>query len=1175
MQAVRILFLLSGLLAGCGLLAQPVSPFLENLGQWPDAVTFRAQVPEATVWCERGAVLIDRFDAGAIARLHAGNAKLFDPDAPRTIAHHAVRLRFLGATGPRSVEGIGAQQGKYNFFLGDDPTRWASNVRGFATVVQHDLYPGIDLRIHRSGGVMKYDLVVAPQTDPAAIALTYDGADALQLIDGRLVVSTRLGNMIEEAPVAFQLDDAGHQTAVPCRYRLSKGRVTFIVGRYDPERELVIDPDLAFSSFSGSNADNFGYSATFDDRGHLYSGSSAFGQGYPTTTGAYDVTWNGGTGNMNVGTDIALTKWDTTGSELIWSTYLGGNGDDLPHSLIVNQANELIMLGTTGSTDFPTTDNAFQAAFAGGTSYTPFGIGTRYPHGTDMVLARLSANGDALLASTYIGGSGNDGINNAAALNFNYADDMRGEVELTPAGNILVASCTQSTDFPTTPGAYRTTHAGGSHDAVLFEFTPDLTTLNWSTYFGGTLADAAYSVELDSNGDIFIAGGTTSTNLPTTPDAYDTQYNGGTADAFVAKFTPDGSTLMASTYYGSVVYDQFYFINLDHEDNVYLFGQTAAPPGELIAGVTYSISTGGQLLSKFTNDLGTRLWSSRFGATSGPGVGIPNISPTAFLVDHCDKIYISGWGANIQVPLTTTGLPVTADAFQSTTDGQDFYLAVFDIDMSGLVYATFLGGAQSAEHVDGGTSRFDRRGRVYGAVCAGCGGHDDFPTTPGAWSSTNNSFNCNLAVFKFDMDAPLVIAGPDAEGPFCADEPINFTNHSQLGVTWLWDLGDGQTSTEGAPQHVYTEAGTYTVSLTAFNPDACNGQHTDSIEVVVLPAAPLLQPMDDLSICGATSGVVLTADAQGTADHWIWSSDASFSDTLNTSLNDSTFTLAPVVPGTYHVQASMDNGCTATAQVTVSSSLANASISPDISICADDTARIELSGLDPGSTIHWEPEASVLNGQGTAAIEVQPIAPTYFVATVTSPTGCIWTDSTLVEVSLMSGSIVTASVDQEIVLAGTTVHLLATPGSGVTYSWEPADLVSNAHIASPTATVYGTTTFVVTVSDGTCTGIDSVKVRVHELVCDDPDIFVPDAFTPNDDGSNDLLFVRGRHITDMDLKVFDRWGELVFSTTDQSVGWDGKYKGKLVEPAVFVYWLEATCADGQRYFTKGNVTVIR
>jgi len=135
--------------------------------------------------------------------------------------------------------------------------------------------------------------------------------------------------------------------------------------------------------------------------------------------------------------------------------------------------------------------------------------------------------------------------------------------------------------------------------------------------------------------------------------------------------------------------------------------------------------------------------------------------------------------------------------------------------------------------------------------------------------------------------------------------------------------------------------------------------------------------------------------------------------------------------------------------------------------------------------------------------------------------------------------------------------------------------VSDPTINNPTAFITQTTVFHVVISDGICTRSDSVAVTVYELNCDEPDIFVPDAFTPNGDGNNDVLFVRGRFIARMDLKIFDRWGELVFETTDQSDGWDATFKGKPVDPAVYVYWLEVTCGDGQEFFKKGNVTVIR
>jgi gliding motility-associated-like protein len=1155
-------------------LGQSTLNFIENRGQWPEAVTFRAEVDGAVLWCERGSFLIDRYDASAMANWHAGNVAAFDPNASRVVKHHALRLKFSGATGPVRSEGIGVQQGAYNYFIGNDKSTWASNAHAFSAVVQEDLYPGVDLRFRRGGEVLKYDLIVAAGSDPGVVHFTYEGAGKMELRNGILVVKTSLGDMQEAVPLAYQMRD-GREVPVECRYSLKGNEVGFNLGAYDPALELVIDPVLSFASYSGSTTDNFGYSATFDQQGFLYSGSSAFGQGYPTTTGAYDVTWNGGVGGGTTGTDIALSKWDTTGHFLIWSTFLGGSGDDLPHSLIVNDANELIVLGTTGSANFPTTTGALQSAFGGGTAFSPQGIGTTYPNGTDMIVSRLSASGAQLLASTYVGGSANDGINSAVALKYNYADEMRGEVEVTATGNILVASCTQSTNFPVTAGAYQMAIGGGTHDAVLFEFDPSLSTLVWSTYFGGSGADAAYSLEQDSGGNIFIAGGTTSLDLPVTLGTIGQSNNGGQADAFVASFSPNGGSLLSSTYYGSAAYDQFYFVDFDDADNVYVFGQTAAPTGELISNAAYSVSTGGQLLAKFNHGLTSVLWSSRIGATSGPGVGIPNISPTAFLVDYCDKIYISGWGSNIYIALTTTGLPVTPDAFQSTTDGQDFYLAVFDIDMSALSYATYFGGAESDEHVDGGTSRFDRRGRVYGAVCAGCGSHDDFPTTPGAWSSTNNSFNCNLGVFKFDFEAPLVIAGLAANDPLCAGGPVTFSNNSNLGTTYAWNFGDGNTSTETTPTHTYAAPGTYTVTLVASSTTACNTADSASIQITVLNAAPPLLVMPDTVLCGPSASLLLSATAGGQATQWTWSTTPGFGDMLNASTADSTALLQPVNAGTYYVRATAPGACAATGSVNISAALVDAAISPDIAICVDDNATISLSNIDAGSTIAWSPAGLIDAGQGTAQVQVSPSEATFFVAAVTSASGCFWTDSALVQVGLISGAAVTASVDQSVVLAGTTVQLEATPGTGVTYQWQPASAVSNPLIAAPTAIINASTVFYVTVSDGICSSMDSVFVKVHELLCDDPDIFVPDAFTPNGDGSNDVLFVRGLNIASLDFQVFDRWGETVFRTTDQKQGWDGAYKGKPVDPAVFVYWLKVGCKDGQDFFTKGNVSVIR
>jgi len=1164
---VRLLLFLSLVSPGSKVLAQQSMRFLANKGQWPQAVTHRAELPGAFIWVERGAVVVDRYDAELVNKAHANIH--FDPTTEQggLLRHHAVRLRFLSALPEASVEAALPLNGRYNFFLGNDPGKWAGDVSAYAQLTLRKVAPGCNAVFREGRNGLKYDLVLEAGADPAGIRFTYEGADKLQLRNGALLVHTSLGRLVERIPLAYQ-EVGGERRSVACTYTLKDGVVGVKPGAYDPALPLVIDPTLSFSTFSGSVSNNFGYTATFDNAGFLYAGSTAFGNEYPTTMGAYATTWAGGT------TDIAITKYDTTGTFLVWSTYLGGSAAEMPHSLIVDDNDQLHVLGTTASANFPITAGAFDNTFGGGTAFTPVGLGLSYPNGSDMIVAKLSANGSQLLASTFLGGSGNDGLNSAPALKFNYADEVRGEVLLDGQGNVWVTSCTQSTNMPVTANAAQATFGGGTHDGYVARFNPSLTQLQYGSYIGGSGADAVYAGELDADGRLYVCGGTNSTDLATSAGAVNAGFNGGAADAFVARFSTNGNTIDRMTYWGSTAYDQAYFVELDGPGSVYLFGQTSAPAGQLIFNAPYNVPSGGQFITKLSPDLDAVQLSSRVGI----GDGNPDISPTAFLVDVCDKIYTSGWGSSaggLGGQLTTTGLPVTPGAIQTTTTGHDLYLAIFDINMTALDYATFYGGPISPEHVDGGTSRFDRRGRVYQSVCAGCQGNSDFPTTPGAWSATNNSGGCNNGVVKMDFDAPLVIANFTAPDTACAGSTIPFNNLSGGASGQTWDFGDGNGSTAVSPTHSYALPGVYTVTLTSTNPLSCNFTDAVSRTIVVVDAAPSLQAMNDTLICGPVDGFLLIATSFGTANSYTWSSNANFTDVLNASSADSTAFISPAVGGTYFVRVGTSPACRTTDSVTVVVSLATISLTGDSLICTNDSALLILNGADAGSTIVWEPASEILSGQGTAVATVAPIETTGYGVSVTSPAGCTWEGTITVSVSLIDGNTVSASVDQTIVAPGTVVQLSATPSSGVTYNWSPASGISDPTIFNPTATVAQTTTYVVTVSDGICTKSDSVTVTVYDAICGDPDIFVPNSFTPNNDGVNDLLFVRGRNITELEFMVFDRWGEKVFETRDQNIGWDGVFRGEAVGPAVFVYHLTAVCADGQRYFTKGNVTVIR
>ncbi|MFZ1686326.1 MAG: gliding motility-associated C-terminal domain-containing protein [Flavobacteriales bacterium] len=1223
----------------------------ENKGQWPAAVTFRAEASGATVWCERDGILLDLYDAQAVRHLHGTHSAHADEDASPAIRHHAVRLKFLGTKGAKTTEGKGPRSGYTNYFIGNDQSKWASNVLGFTNVYMAEVWPGIDVDVKSDANGLKYDFIVAPGADVSMIAFTYEGADGLDLRGENLVVKTSLGELVETIPsVSVEAPDG---TIAPgeATYALGKDMVVHLtVPGGTITGKVIIDPTLSFSTYSGSFSDNFGYTATYDGDGFLYSGSSSFGNGYPTTIGAYQTFWAGGDGQGTiVGTDIAITKYDTTGTFIVWSTMIGGQGDDLPHSLIVNGNDEVFILGTTGSPDFPTTSGAFDTSFNGGTNFSPQGIGVSYPLGSDMVVVRLNNNGSQLIASTHLGGSGNDGHNTSPDLKMNYADEMRGEVLLDANDNVYIISCTESSDFPITTNAAQPAFGGGTHDGVVVKMDASLTTLLFSTYCGGSSADACFGGELDEDGNLFICGGTSSTNLPVTSGAYQATFQGGQSDAFVIHMPSDGTTVDACSYYGSSTYDQSYFVDLDQEGNVFLFGQTLAPGNQLIFNAPYNVPNSGQFIAKLNNGLNNLLIGSRFGV----GDGTLDISPTAFLVDYCDKLYVCGWGSNIGIglPLGVAGMAITSDGYQTTTDGNDFYLAVFEVDMSSLFYGTFFGGGVSHEHVDGGTSRFDRRGRVYQSVCAGCGGNSDFPIepNPGAVSATNNSPNCNNGVFKFDFNFPIVVADFDVELA-CLPTPIIFENNSYGASGYLWLFGDSDSSVLASPTHVYADPGVYNVTLIAFNPNSCNEADTMVQQVVVLgntsydlpdtsvcqggqvqigllpipdptitylwsPATflsstavanPISTPQNtitysliisngfcadtveqtvtvdnalvdagpDTVICGANSSLTLTATASGAIDNYHWSSNPDFTDQLNTDPLDPSVSVSVTQTSTYWVMATA-GGCVGVDSVTVTVELVNPQLTGDSLICADETATLQVSGTPPGSTITWGPASDVDAGQGTSTAQVSPAETTDFTCNVTTPAGCVWNGTISVNVSEVNGSSVNATVDQTIVLPGTTVQLNAVPTSGVNYSWQPAGLVSDPNIANPTATVNQTTTFIVTVSDGICTKGDSVTVTVYELHCGIPDIYVPNAFTPNGDGNNDVLFVRGRYISSLEFKIFDRWGELVFSTTDQAKGWDATYKDKPVDPAVFVYWLKVRCADGQEYFEKGNTTVIR
>lgn len=1154
---------------------------LENKGQWDQPVLFRSKTQQQSVWVQQHGFIYDIRDYSAVKHSH------FNPQAQHENLSYqstVVAAHFVGSSAVQVIEKEKPSSHYYNYFIGNQASKWAAEVRAYETVILKELYSGIDLKIADNGHEFKTEWWCAPGSDPRLIQIDWKGAEHVRVDEqGNLVIRTPLGTITEGKPIAYALSN-GKKIPVACAYKLIDDRVSFQVGKYPPTATLVIDPTLIFATYSGSVTDNFGMTATYGYDGSAYSAGTIYGNAYPTPDNlAYDVTSNFTVINVSgsVTTDAFISRYSPDGSNMLWTTFLGGGdnvqGTETVHSLICDKQNNIYVYGVTSSLDFPTA-NGYQSTHGGGTSLSVQFNGTNFgAAGTDIFVSKFSANGHNLLGSTYMGGSANDGVNYKLSsgnytsvsaydsLSYNYGDQFRGEIMVDSLGNCIVASCTRSANFPIM-NAFQGT-IGGQQDGVIFKLSSDLSTLQWSSFFGGSNNDACYSVKIDSSYNVVFAGGTSSTNLPGTAGAYHANYQGGKADGFIGKLTPNGQTLIRSTYVGTTNYDQTFFVEIDRLDNIFVLGQSLGGLYPIVNATGNVFS--GQYISKFTPDLTNMLNSTTF----GNGNSNINISPAAFLVDICGNMYVSGWGANILQATPLSGMPISSNAFQSSpANGFDFYLAVFDRDFDGLLYGSYLGGNQAQEHVDGGTSRFDKNGIVYQSVCGGCGGHSDFPTTPGAWSNQNLSSNCNNLVFKFDFDLLPTAEFSTTDLIGCADFEVNFTNTSPPADSYVWDFGNGDTtSVIYSPTVTYTTPGSYLVQLTVTD-SICLLTDTAQINITVLPELSL-SVSNDTILCSPMS-MTFAASANGTSNQYVWSSNSNFTDTLNASPTDSTITVTPTETTTYYVQIG-NAACSKMDSVTVYFVGGSLTISGNDTICINDPTTLTAAISVPGITFDyiWSPASVLTPSSQDNVVTANPPISQWIYCDANGSNGCFDRDSIFVTVGNL-GATVTATANPLVVLPGETSVLSAAP-SGFTYSWTPTDGLSSPNSQQTNATVFETTNYTVSVSDGICTESATVQVKVMAVVCDRTFVYVPNAFSPNGDGENEMLYVRSAIATEIEFKVFDRWGELVFETTDINTGWDGTFRGKKLDPDVYDYYLRAVCVGGNEEIIKGNITLLK
>jgi hypothetical protein len=726
--------------------------FVENRGQFDERSCFVARWGGMTAYFTRDAFVLQLVSRPPQRHSRIDLGRNEETSANDDVFGANVFLTFEGASVDVAVEGSGELSGRYNYFIGNDPSRWRTEVPGYGAIRYRGLYPGIDVVVRTENGRLEYDLLLAPGAEPAEIVVHCEGAESLCIDeDGSLVLNTAAGPLEQPRPATYQIGAAGDREPIRCSYRLlSQDRFGFDVPSRAREELLVIDPGLVYSTFLGGTGDDNEGGFALDPTGAVVATGHTDSSDFPSSPGAYDTTFNGGL------FDVFVAKLSADGSSLLYATFLGGSANDDQPRVTVDAAGAAFVTGHTDSADYPTTPGAYDTSFNGA---------------DDVFVTKLSADGSTLLYSTFLGGS---------------ASDVGQDIAVDANAAALVTGFTHSSNFPTTPGAFDTSF-NGSNDAFVAKLNANGTSLLYSTFLGGSGEDGSYvhlmDLALDATGAAHVTGTTNSSDFPTTPGAFDTTFNGAN-DVFVAALSADGSALLYSTFLGGSSLNYPGDIAVDATGAAFVTGFTYSSDFPTTSGAFDTTINGAfdTFVSKLSANGGSLVYSTFLGGTnrdSGGGIA----------VDILGAVFVSGATDSFDFP-TTNG------AYDTSFNGSnDAFVTKLSTDGSSLQYSTFLGGSSS----DGANSiAVDVTGAV---VVAGAASSSDFPTTPGAYDTTYNGGSEDGFLSKLELVAGECQGDPGftltvpSEAPI--GEFIDICTGAPAGdlVALLASLGHGPTVT--------------------------------------------------------------------------------------------------------------------------------------------------------------------------------------------------------------------------------------------------------------------------------------------------------------------------------------------------------------------------------------------
>jgi hypothetical protein len=836
--------------------------FIENKGQWHSDVLYLCRMGGLDAWITKYGVNYTFYKLEEVPSANKNERLLPDKFEHKdyNIIGHRVLMKLQNYNPNPAREGKEKQEGYYNYFIGNDPSKHASFVGMYKEVVVKDVYKGIDIRYYFDKGGLRYDYVVHPGADPSQIVFTLEGSDKTYVNEkGNLVFTTRFGEVAMAELKAYQAVD---KKEVLSRF-VKRGKGWSIeISNYDTHQLLVIDP-LVYSTYIEGSDNDAGHGIAVDASGNAYVTGETWSTDYDVTPGAFQTTYGGAL------SDVFVTKLDASGSSLVYSTYIGGSDWDEGFGIAIDGNGNVYVTGRTSSTDYDVTPGAFQTTYGGGAF--------------DGFVTKLDASGSRLVYSTYIGGS-----------NLDYAL----AIAIDGSGNAYVTGLTNSIDYDVTPGAFQTTYGGGFNDVFVTKLNASGSGLVYSTYLGGSDADWGCGIAVDGSGNAYVTGYTESPDYDVTPGAFQTTHRGRSYDIFVTKLDASGSGLVYSTYLGGSDDDWGYGIAIDGSGNAYVTGGTGSPDYDVTPGA-FQTTYGGGFNDVFVTKLdasGSRLvYSTYLGGSSGDvGSGIA--------LDGSGNAYVTG-------NTHSTDYYVTSGAFQTTNERfQDVFVTKLNASGSGLVYSTYIGGDNS-DYGYGIT--VDGSGNVY---VTGTTASTDYDVTAGAFE-TKSGGGIDAFVTKLcPMSISLTSAPGTNNQTVCINSSITNITYTTTGASGsnvigllggVSDTYSGDTLTiSGTP----TVSGTYvyTVNLTG----GCGNVSTTGT-IIVNPNNTInlasATGTDNQTVCINSSISNITYTTTGASGVSVIGLPGGVSDTY--SGDTLTISGTPTVSGTYVYTVNLVGSC--------------------------------------------------------------------------------------------------------------------------------------------------------------------------------------------------------------------------------------------------------------------------